>query len=261
MNADLIVQTSGTAITSAVISGTYTIGKTSLIPLFNAHVRGLPVVIIAQGNVYDSKAPLAQLVVAKDSTIASATDLNGKPIGVPALNDVTNVTTNAWVDQNGGDWRTLRYVELSQPAAVAAIATHRLDAALLVYPVLASAISNGKVRILAPVYSAVASSFLTSAWFTTKEWTASNRQSVLTFAKIVTEAASYTNAHHDLTAPMLADFSQVPLNVVQHMTRAIAGTTLRAADIAPLLNATVKYKEVPKAFPLDELIDPDVLKD
>src|SRR5579875_1677457 len=135
-DVQLIPATSGTAVAQAVVGGSYDIGKSSLVSLMNAHLRGLPLYLIAAGGVYDSSAPYAELVVAPDAPYKSGKDLNGKTIGVPALNDLNEVVIDGWVDQHGGDSKTLHYVEIPNSAATAALAEHRIDAYVMLYPPL-----------------------------------------------------------------------------------------------------------------------------
>ena len=251
---------SGTAITSAVLAGAYDIGKSSVLPLFHAHLKGLPVIILAPAGVYDAKEPFAQMLVARDSTVAAAKDLNGKIVGTPALDDLDDLSTVAWVAQNGGDWKSLRFVEMPMSAAVPALVEHRLDAMLVQYPALATALGGNQVRVLGAAMSAIAPSFPISAWFTNKTWATANPDIVRTFVRVLRDAASYTNAHHDVTAPMLADFSKIPLDVVQRMYRVKAGTELRLAELAPLLAAAVKYNKLPSGFALGQIVDPEALR-
>lgn len=250
---------SGTAITSAVLAGAYNIGKSSVLPLFHAHLKGLPVAILAPAGVYDAAEPFALMLAARDSPVTGAKDLNGKIVGTPALDDLDDLSTVAWVGQNGGDWKSLRFVEMPMSAAVAALVEHRLDAMLVQYPALAGALAGDRVRVLGPAMSAIAPAFPISAWFTSRSWAAANPEVVRTFVRVVRESATYTNAHHDATAAMLADFSKIPLEVVQRMYRVKAGTTLRLAELQPLLNAAVKYGKLPSGFALDQIVDPDAL--
>lgn len=73
-------------------------------------------------------------------------------------------------------------------------------------------------------------------------------------ARIVTEAAAYTNAHHKETAAMVSQFTSIPLPVVENMVRTPAGTTLDPAWLQPIIDAAVKCKVFPHGFPAGELI-------
>jgi ABC-type nitrate/sulfonate/bicarbonate transport system substrate-binding protein len=171
---------------------------------------------------------------------------------------MNQVVTSAWVDAHGGDSKKLRFVELPMTAAPAALQEHRVDAAVVIYPPLAAALKTGKVRALGDAYGAVAPRFLMSGWFSTKDWTAKHADVVKAFNRIVVESAQYVNTHHAETAPIVAEFDGIPLDVIEHMTRGIAATSLSTSLIQPMIDASVKYGVIPHGFPADELIDPIV---
>ena len=62
------------------------------------------------------------MLVAANPTVKSGKDLNGKTIGTPGLNTLGEYGVRAWVDANGGDSTTLRFVELPFPVMPAALA-------------------------------------------------------------------------------------------------------------------------------------------
>lgn len=258
LDVQLTKMRSGAAIAAAVAGGSLDAGKSSLPNLIAAHLRGIPLELIAPAGVADSSAPYDALIVASDSPIRSGKDLNGKLISIPALKDMNQVVTSAWVDAHGGDSKTLRFVELPMTAAPAALEEHRVDAAVVIYPPLAAALQTGKVRKLGDAYGAVAPRFLMSGWFTTKDWADKHVDVVKTFNRVVTESAQYVNAHHAETAPVVAQFDGILLTVIEHMTRGIAATTLSTSLIQPMIDASVKYGIIAHGFPADELIAPIV---
>jgi NitT/TauT family transport system substrate-binding protein len=254
IDLQLMPQTSGAAVTAAVMSGTFDIGKSSVVPLINAHAHGLPVAIVAPASVWNGKSEFAALLVATNSPVRSGKDLDGKLIGVQSLNDMNEIATNAWVALHGGDPSTLRYVELPMSSAANAIESQRIDAAAFVEPQLANALASGKLRPLPGAFGAVAPQYLFAAWFSTKSWVHDHPDAARAFAQIVTEAAEYTNAHHDETAAMVSQFTSIPLAVVQQMTRTPSGTKLDPGQLQPIIDAAVKYKVLPHGFAAAEMI-------
>lgn len=245
---------SGAAVIQAVVGGSYDIGKSSLVSLMNAHLRGLPVYLLAAGAVYDSSAPYAELVVAPDATYKSGKDLDGKLIGVPALNDLNVVVTDGWVDQHGGDAKTLKFVEIPNSAATAALDEHRIDAYVMLYPPLAEALDTKKVKILGAPYDSVAKHFVFAGWFATKAWADAHPDVAKKFASVVYDAAKYTNKHHEETAPLIADITKIPLDTIEHMNRVDGSTSMNPAQIQPLIDIAAKYKLIPESFPAKDLI-------
>ena len=110
--------------TTAVLAGDIEIGKSSLISLMNAHLRGIPLSVIGGSNIYDPSHPYAQIVITADSPFTSAKDLNGKTIGVPSLNDLNVLACDLWLDKYGGDSKSVKYVELPNPSLTAALTGH-----------------------------------------------------------------------------------------------------------------------------------------
>ena len=254
IDLQLELQTSGAAVTAAVMAGTFDIGKSSIIPLISAHQHGLPVVIVAPASVWNGKSEFAALLVRADSPVKTGKDLEGKLIGVQSLNDLNEIATDAWVGGHGGDPAALRFVEIPMVAGVAALKARRIDAAAFVQPVLDSALPDGQLRPLAGSFGAIAPEFLFAAWFSSKSWVHDHPDAAREFARILADAARYTNAHHHETAAMVAQFTSIPLSVVEHMNRTPSGTTLDPALLQAVIDAAVKYKAIPAGFPATEMI-------
>jgi ABC-type nitrate/sulfonate/bicarbonate transport system substrate-binding protein len=57
IDLEIVPATSGSAATTAVISGTYEMGKSSPLAAINAVLRGLPIVIVGNGPMWDAIRP------------------------------------------------------------------------------------------------------------------------------------------------------------------------------------------------------------
>ena len=184
-----------------------------------------------------------------------AKDLNGKIVGVPALNDLNQLAMNAWMDQNGGDSKSVKYVELPTAASAAAVAEHRVDAAMIGYPALADALHRGTVKILGHPYGAIGNTFFITAWFAESGWASKHADVIKAFARTTQEAGAYTNAHHAETAPIVAQVMNVPVGVVETMARALVDSSpVDVADIQPLIDVSSKYQFITRSFPAQEMI-------
>jgi NitT/TauT family transport system substrate-binding protein len=247
-------QTSGAAIAAGIIGGAYDVGKSSLPSVLNAHLRNVPFTFIAPGGVSDRRFPYGHLIVANDSGITAAKDLNGKTLSVAALGSLDPVTISEWMQANGGDPKSVKFVEIPQTEAGAAVVAHRVAAALIIHPQVDEALAAGNVRVLADPYGVLAPAYLISGWFTTSDWARAHPDLVQKFARIVEDTAAYANAHHAETAPVLADFSKIPLPVITNMTRAVLGTALTPALIQPVIDAAATWGVIPHAFAAADII-------
>ncbi|HEV8022168.1 MAG TPA: ABC transporter substrate-binding protein [Candidatus Lustribacter sp.] len=260
LNVQMQVLSAGAAAQAAVAGGAAQFGLSSLVGVITAHVKGVPFTLVAPAGVATSDVAYSQFVVRTDSPIKTAHDLNGKTIGAAGLKDLDAVAIMNWVDQNGGDSKSLKFVEMPAPIALAAIEDGRIDGADLNTPTLTRGLEGGKVRTLAQIFDAIAPRFENTAWFTTTDYANANRDVVQRFARAMSESNAYCNAHHAETVALVADNAKIDEKVVARMARITFGDYLRPADLQPLINVTAKYGVIPKAFDARELISPYALK-
>jgi NitT/TauT family transport system substrate-binding protein len=258
LDVQIAAGSSGAATAAAIAGGAYDIGKSSITPMFRAHEKGLPFVLIAPAAVYDSKAPFGVLLVAKDSPIRSGKDLAGKIVGVNSLDDIGRVAIDTWTDKTGGDSHSVSYIEVPLAATPDAIDQHRIAAGEMVWPQLAPALASGRFRAI-PEFNAIGTSFLFTVWFTSNTWAKSHPDVVRTFARVVAESATYTNDHPADTAQMMADFTSIPLATLRGIPRVVNGTTLSPALIQPILDASLKDHVIERAFPPQALVASELL--
>ena len=250
----LVPSNSGTAMAAAVLAGTYEIGKSSLLASVNAHLRGIPLDVIASGAVYDSKTPFAALCVATDSPLATGKDFEGKTVASPALNDLNQLVISAWVDAHGGDPKTVHFVELPNSTTPAAIASHRIDGAVLLQPSLQEAVDTKQVKAIGNAYDAIALHYVFASYFTSSDYAKAHPDIIAKFVKVLYESAAYTNKHHEETAAMMADVAKFPVATVQHMPRTDGATSLDPAQYQSVIDAAAKFKLIPHGFPAREML-------
>lgn len=263
IDVDLQKMNSGTAIISALAGGALDIGNGSTFAVVTAHAHGLPMEILASGPVFNGADPnpYGVLFVAKDAPFKTAADLDGKTIGLSsASGDLNAVATQAWVEQNGGNWSSIHVLELPQPAMVAALTAGRIDAFTVQSPVTAIALSTGKVRVFGQPYEAVARHFSIASWYGTTTWANQNPQALLAFQKAVADASRFANAHWDAMLPLMAEFSGVETSVLTQAARAPFTERADPADYQPIIDLEVKYKVIDKGFPAKDFIAPSALR-
>ena len=251
LDIEMIAANSGTAATTAVVAGTYELGKGSAVASLVAHLRGLPLTIIANGVMWDPKAPTTVAVVAPDSPIKRPRDLNGKTASAAALNDIVTVTIANWVDKDGGDSKTIKWVEIPNSAEAEAIATHRVDVCQLNEPAYTEAVAAGKVRPLGDGLSssAIANSFVIAIYFAHPDFAQKNPELMHGFARVTYEAAAYTNTHHAETAQMMSDVTKIPVEVMRRINRAPGATVGDPSLLQPVIDVAAKYGNIPRVFP------------
>jgi NitT/TauT family transport system substrate-binding protein len=243
------------AIASGVLSGAIDIGNSSSLTLTVAHNKGLPLVFVAPANAFLLHKGNAEsgIVVAAASPIRVARDLNGKTFGCSGLGSFGEYIPRAWVDANGGDSSTMKFVEAPNAELGAAVSSGRADAAFISPPAFQKALAEENCRLLAIASDAVAKEFMASGWFATTAWAKANAATVAAFASAIHDATLWARANPDKTVDILVKYLKLDPAVVRSSTRATFLDGLTPAMLQPPINVVARYAKFPP-FAADELI-------
>jgi NitT/TauT family transport system substrate-binding protein len=248
---------SGAGVVAAVTGGTLDCGEADLISIAAAREHGIKISLLAPSAFWITSAPTAGLIVAKSSAIHGARDFNGKTIGVPSLEGLSRISANAWLDQNGAELASVKFVEIPSASAPLAVSRGTIDGAILTEPTLSG--SLGDCRIAASTYDAIAKQFLETAWFSSDEWIAKNPQLAVKFAVAMREAQRWANANAALASGIFEKYSGVTAESLKNAVHTRYGEVLEPARMQPLLDAAFKYHAIPQPFAAKDLINPAVL--
>ena len=242
----------GAAIAAGVAGGSIDIGIGNVLTVESAYKKGIPLTIIAPGAASINSAPSNVLLVLKESPLRTGADLNGKIIGVSPLRAIGDIATSAWIDKNGGDSNTVKYIEVPFVQAEAVLLQKRADAAFCSEPFIEQAKST--TRIFANTFSALGEGFLVTGFFAAAPWAQAHPAIVARFAAVIREIADWANKNPDKSAEILAKYSHIDLAVVKSSVRSRFATTLTVGQLQPTIDASAKYKLLDAAFPAQDLI-------
>ncbi len=107
--------TSGPVVANAVAGGSIDIGAANVGSLCVARSRGVPFKIIAPAGIADEAASGDIIAVPVGSPIKTASDLNGKTVGIVALKTMQHAAALAWIDKHGGDSKSVKFIEVPFP--------------------------------------------------------------------------------------------------------------------------------------------------
>ena len=239
----------GAAIASAVAGGALQIGSSNILAIATARQRGLPFVFIAPGGQYRDTVPTTESCPRR-LALRTGKDLNGKTIGTISLRALDQFSVMAWIDQNGGDSSTVKFVEIPTSEMTAALDRGTIAAAQMAEPLPERA--RGKVRVLGKSYSAVAKQFLIAGWFAKSDWVAQNPDVVKRFEDAIAQTAQWANANPAKAAAILEKYSKIPRQSEREPPHLRAHA--RRAAIAPVLELGLKYKALSQPMAPSDLI-------
>ena len=248
LELEIVPTTSGAVATDAIMAGTYEIGKGSAIGILNAYLHGLPIRIIGNGPIWDEKTPFSMMIVAADSPAKDGAFFNGKTLCTAALRDLNQLAMCAWIDQNGGDSKSINWVEVPNSAAGVGVGDHRFAATMLQEPQLSNALAAGTVRAFAPSYNGIAPHFSTALYFVQADWAAKNGKAIKTFLDVTYASAKATNGHRSDTAAMMSEVTKIPLNVYEKMARSNSSMKSDPGLVQPMIDVAAKYGYITRGF-------------
>jgi NitT/TauT family transport system substrate-binding protein len=257
-DATVTTLNSGAAITAATLSGTLDVGFSNTLSIAVAHDKGIPLVIIAAANIFDSNAPtVGFLGVPRSSSIRTGSDLAGKTIAITGLSNINEFATRNWIDTNGGDATKVKFVEIPNQAIAAAVSAGRVDGGIMNqgdYPTLGKA--DDPIRVVANMLSSLAPKFLSAIWFTTTDWIAKNPADAKAFVAAMREAAVWANSHRSESAVILAKYLKESRAAIEAAPRVVFATNITNQMIQPAVNVAAKYGMIKSAFPAKDFISP-----
>jgi NitT/TauT family transport system substrate-binding protein len=227
-----VVAQGGAAIIPAVVNGDQEIGFSNVVSLMLAQTQDLPVKIISQGiqATDDAENDTAAIAVKGDSDIREPADLEGKTIAINTLNNISQLTVTAALDGEGVDTSTLHFVEVPLPDMVGQLEAGQIDAAGLVEPFVTTGKDAGMRTI---IYDRVATEpkMTVATYFTSDSYLESNPDQVDAFVKAMNRSLEYATAHPDEARQAIADYTEIPPDVLEKVVLPLWQTDLNKASI------------------------------
>ena len=255
LDVDLTILGNGGAVSAALAGNALDVGVTNSGSMALAHARGVPIELVACGALFTPASPIAHLAVGKTSGIRTAKDLSGKTLAVSTLRDMIQATALLWIDKNGGDSKTVNFVEVPPPQQGAAIVSKRIDGAVIVEPFFTGA--KNDVLELGTTYSAVNDDkpFQTLGIAGAKGWVDANPADARKVAAAVHAAAKWANAskNHAECVTILAQYTKVLPAVITSYQRLTFADRNSVALVQPVVDLMAKYGLLAKGFSAGEM--------
>jgi ABC-type nitrate/sulfonate/bicarbonate transport system substrate-binding protein len=241
---------SGPTIAAGVASGSFDFAQVNVPSLVSAHDKGVAFTMVAPAGLYSDRAVTTALIVAGTSPLRTAKDLTGKTIAVNALAGIQQIAADAWIDKNGGDSTSVKFVELSIGQQLAALPAGRVDAAVVTQPGLDGAAHDPSLRVMAPIYNGIADTFLVSAWMGSTQYVKDHPDIVKRFADVMAATARWANAHQAQSAVILEKYTKLAIGPTT--TRVRYAESFNPNEVQPVIDVSAKYGLIKKTFPASE---------
>jgi NitT/TauT family transport system substrate-binding protein len=252
---DVSLEVMNSGMDAALSGGAVDVALGDTVSVASAHVRGLPFAYFASGVFNSPRNPGFQIVVRSDSPIRSAKDFNGETIGVNQLKGIAQLVTQAWIDGNGGDSKTVKFIEFPFFQMVTAVEQGTVNASVPGEPFLT--IANDKGMRTFPLARNGVSNYSPSGWIATKAWLSENPGTAAKFAAAIREATVIANKRPlpPEAVAVLSKYTKLPASDVAHLHTLNDFTGVLGPQLLqPVIDAAVKYGYIEKSFSASELI-------
>lgn len=217
IDATIDVINTSYSVIAAVVAGSLDVGGASVPVVALAHQHGIPLRFFAPAGVYTGPIGNTNLMVSQASAIKTGADLNGKTIAVSTIKDMTQFESSTWIDKNGGDAKTVRFIEVPYVEMPVALDQGRADAAVLIEPYVTTAKSTS--RILANLSDTFGGPYLVFGWVATEDWLRRNADLAKRYAAAMQKTAAWANGHPKESIDGIVRYTKIKPEVAAVMNR------------------------------------------
>jgi NitT/TauT family transport system substrate-binding protein len=229
---------------AAISGGSVDVAFGNVIPLAEAHLRGLEFLFLAAAVVYNGRAITNAVMTGATSRFKTAADLNGQIIGVNGLRDIGQYELQSWIDKNGGDATSVKMLELPFPQLVPAMNRGTIAAAIMVEPYITLGLRQA--RIIGNASEAIGKHFMVTGWFASAMWLRANASTASVMRRVFNQIGKWANTNPNITQTLLPKYTPLSAELAAKITRSEYGDALNAGLVQPVIDVAVKYGNMPR---------------
>jgi NitT/TauT family transport system substrate-binding protein len=246
----------GATVVPAVTSGDAEIGGSNLVSILLAKSKNLPLKIVAPGTFVsqDPKRDFSAIMVAKDSSVTSPKELEGKTLAVNTLKNVAEVTAKASLDKKGVDVSKIKLTEVDFPDMIPALEAGRVDAAFPIEPFVGLGLKGGDRAVDRP-YVGTRPGLQIGCYFTSDKYLSQNRDVVKRFHAGIAETASAVAKNPAAFRAFLPKASQIPPASAKKAVLPVWKANSDEASVDLIAGLMQKYGITPKKPDTSDVVD------
>lgn len=246
---------SGAATLAGVLGGSLQFAVTNVTSTIIARSRGLAVSIVAP-NTGGHDVPdngYCGILVKGDSKMSGPLDLQGKTVAVNAINSVGTLVTARAVEKAGGDYKTIKWVELPQGDAVNAVAAGQVDAIYIVEPFVTIGKQRGLKYIFSPYYR-TEPNFAESVLVAGESFLTKNPKTAASFASAMKKSNATAAADPNAVRASLQSYMKISSELIKKVSLPEYPIELNETSVANQIELAQKYGYITKPVSIKDLL-------
>lgn len=191
LNIKLVTVQSGAAGIAALQSGDADVAFVNTLSAMQAIQGGVDMKVVSGSGLSTEGANA--VVVAKDSSIESAKDLQGKKIAINQLGGLGQIVTQSWIARDAGSKSTAEFVTLPFADQVPAVAKGTVDAAQVTATQAQAGEKDGTTKSLGNPFFDGVGPIDTAVYLANADYVSKHEKALTSFADAMTTAADSAN--------------------------------------------------------------------
>jgi NitT/TauT family transport system substrate-binding protein len=246
----------GTALVTAVVSGSVDIGFSSPLSVILASEKGLPVSIISGfSNSNDTGDDTNTVIVRQEEGIESFADLEGKTVAVNAVETQGDLSIMESIEMDGGDPVQVNFLEIPFPEMQAQLANGSVDAVWTPDPFMGRMLAEEEFETIGSSYQASIPGQPTQIVFAGNEFIQNEQDTIEAFRTALAETLTAVENDQSLVRDQLPEYLQMDPAEADRVQLGRFDAVVDTADMEALVDLMAKYGLIENdAVDLDELL-------
>lgn len=254
LSPEITYFTTGANIVTALVAGDIDVGIVNPMSVAVAISRDIPLQVIAPGVLISKRDAYPNLVVAKASPVKTAKDLTGATIGVAEIGSFNYYSVLAWLDINGANSKSVKFVELPMSEVGVALDRDRIQASFLQEPYTSRFLATGQVRLFGDTYTAIGPELSVAIWAGTRAWVRNNPDTAKKLMNGIWATGRYCNTHLTETGASLMKVAKLDAATLASLRRLYFATGPDKKYLDPILQMANKYGALKRPVSYDEFM-------
>ena len=246
------IQSSATAINEQV-GGSLDASFGNWVSYISAQARGLTTFHVLS-DAYTAGPHELELLTLPRSGVTRPADLRGKQIAVNILNNVAGLLVDSVLASNGIKPSQVHYVAVSYPEMTAALAAHRVSAALFTEPYLTDAVKRTGAQTVSDTDQGATTDFPIAGYVATTAWVRKYPKTAAAFARALEKGQAVAASSRSAVENVLPRYTHIDAKTASVISIGTYPASASATRLQRVADAMTTYGLLTKHFNVTSMV-------
>jgi NitT/TauT family transport system substrate-binding protein len=230
----------GSALVPALESNSMQLGSSNLLSNLQAKERGIDLQCVA-GIFKGTSSQSLIIAPGDDEAITSASDLEGKKVGINTLGNVAQLVVSNWAARSGADVSKIDFVAVGFPDQASALTSGQIDAALAVEPFNTIMRDSGFPVLERDPIAAIGDQPTFSCWTGTERWLDEHLAEAQAWRKAMLLVDDYVAQNPDAIRTAVVDHLAIDAGVAARFELPVLSAQMSQADFEVWMGPAIEF--------------------